>query len=104
MKSNHISQTTTPLPNSKICGPPNCGPFRDIDKERLVPRHRGRINVKALHSGPALQYHFYVLLSLPWYQLFLLMAFSYIIFNFIADLPSNITSTSSSHFRGTSSS
>jgi len=51
--------------------------------KRLIPRQRGRINVRSKNSPSRTAYLFFFLCDLPWYQLFLIMAFCYLIFNTI---------------------
>merc|ERR1719285_1339629 len=53
------------------------------DLKRLIPRQRGRINVRSKNSPSRTAYLFFFLCDLPWYQLFLIMAFCYLIFNMI---------------------
>jgi len=54
-----------------------------FDLKRLIPRQRGRINVRSKNSPSRTAYLFFFLCDLPWYQLFLIMAFCYVIFNLI---------------------
>jgi len=51
--------------------------------KRLIPRQRGRINVRSKNSPSRTAYLFFFLCDLPWYQLFLIMAFCYLVFNTI---------------------
>jgi len=53
------------------------------DYKRLIPRQRGRINVRSKNSPSRTAYLFFFLCDLPWYKLFLIMAFCYFIFNLI---------------------
>jgi len=50
---------------------------------RLIPRHRGRINVRSKNSPSRSAYLFFYLCDLPWWQLFMMMAFCYVVFNLV---------------------
>jgi len=54
-----------------------------MSKKRLIPRQRGRINVRGKNSPSRTAYLFFFLCDLPWYKLFLIMATCYLIFNLI---------------------
>jgi len=57
------------------------GSTRKQKLERLIPRTRGRINVRGKNSPSRAAYLFFFLCDLPWWQLFLMMALCYIFFN-----------------------
>jgi len=54
-----------------------------FELRRLIPRQRGRINVRSKNSPSRAAYLFFFLCDLPWWQLFLIMAICYVIFNLI---------------------
>jgi len=67
----------------KACRKSVSGTSRKNKTNRLIPRERGRINVRGKNSPSRVAYLFFFLCDLPWWKLFLMMALCYIIFNLI---------------------